>query len=293
MKKKMLFITIVVIILLTILYGLGYKKAMTKEKEKPIDLNTLKPLIEQDDNYILTSKYYELNTTVKKDQIKIVFKNDEHQGTLKGLLNDDVLSFEIKNNDANALIKASLIYTIVDSLGQINGNDKGYVSSMLSNYDLTSSTLDKDGIELSSDDKTNIYEFKTNYKFKLGDIKKNYYKLKDLKEYKESLTNEGFIQTTKGNLILYKDTDYQGKNIIYLCESNKLTSRTYHSLLNIIETIYGKEYKNTFKENYPKLTTALVLDKFDITLFYQPSLDEVIKKITTDNYRILKITINN
>ena len=201
--------------------------------------------------------------------------------------------FEIKNNDANALSKAMLIYTIVDALGQVNGNDKNYVSSMLSNYDLKGSTLDKDGIELTSNDDTNIYEFKTNIKFKLGSIKKNYYKTKDLVEYKDTLIGEGFVQTTKGNLILYKDTDYQNHNIIYLCELDNLTSRTYNSLLSIVETIYGKEFKDNFKKNYTKLSTGLVLEKFDIVFDYQPAKDEVVKKITTENYKILKITINN
>lgn len=293
MKKKYLLLIVTIIIILSTLYIFGYKKAMTKEKAKPIDLNNLIPLIKKDDNYLLMSKYYELNTSVKGNIIKIVFKNEHHQGTLKGELNDDILLFEIKNNDDNALNKAMLIYTVVDALGQVNGNDKAYVSSMLSNYDLKGSTLDKDGLELTSNNDSNVYEFKTNVKFKLGSIKKNYYKVKDLEEYKDTLLGEGFIQTTKGNLILYKDTDYQKHNIIYLCELDNLTSRTYNSLLSVVETVYGKEYKENFKSNYPKLTTSSVLDKLDIIYDYQPSLDEVIKKITTDNYKILKITINN
>lgn len=293
MKKKMITIALILMIVLTSLYIIGYKQAMKKEKKKPIDLNLLVPLIEKDDNYILTSKYYELKTNASGSKIRIVFKNDEHQGTLKGTLKDDVLSFAIKNNDGNALTKAMLIYTVVDALGQLNGNDKGYVSSMFSNYDLKKATMDKDSFELSVKDDSNVYEFKTNQKFKLGKLKNNYYSLKDLEEYKDTLINEGFFQTTKGNLILYKDNDNQKKNVIYICELNELTSRTYNSLLNVIETMYGSEYKTSFQENYKELSSAQVLDRFDIIYDYQATDDDVVKKITTDNYKILKITINN
>ena len=257
MKKKMIIITLILMIGLVSLYIIGYKQAMKKEKTKPMDLNLLVPLIEKDDNYILTSKYYELNTNASGSKIRIVFKNDEHQGTLKGTLKDDVLSFAIKNNDANALTKAMLIYTVVDALGQLNGNDKGYVSSMLSSYDLKKATMEKDGFELSVKDDSNVYEFKTNQKFKLGKLKNNYYTLKDLEEYKDTLINEGFFQTAKGNLILYKDNDYQKKNIIYICELNKLTSRTYNSLLNVIEIMYGSEYKTSFQDNYKILKITI------------------------------------
>lgn len=296
MKKKFILLAIIIFVILAGLYSYGYIKLNTKKdqkKEVSFDINSLVSYIEKDDNYLLTAKYYQLDIKTTKKKISINFSNDEHSGKLTGSLKDDTLSFKIRNSDENALLKANLIYAVVDSLGQINGNDKGYVSALLSDYDLKSATLDKDGIELISEEETNTYLFKVNKKFKLGKIEDSYFKVEDLKEGKDIFTNEEYLRKTKGNIIIYKDIDFYKNQIIYICEPNNITVRSYNSLLSIIELVYGSEYSQKFKEAYPSVTNSKVLDKFDIVVDYQAPDNDAVKKIITDNYKILKITYKN
>ena len=294
MKKKFLFISIIIFVLLIVLYIIGYKINVPKPPkqnrlEGGFKLDMLVERIKMTDNYLLTANYYELDTKVDNKKIIISFKNDEHHGKLQGVLSGDVLSFKIKEEDKNALLKANLIYSVVDSLGQINGNDKGYVSAMLSDYALEQATIDNDGFELVNKNNTNIYRFKVNKKFNLGSLKGNYYESSDLEKIKNKFLDESYIQENKGNLILYKETDYQKNNILYLAEIDSLSKRTYNSLVNIIGLVYGEEYKTQFINAYPELISGQILDKFDIIVDYQAADNEMIKKLTTDNYKIMKI----
>lgn len=296
MKKKFVIISIIIFIILAGLYLFGYYKLNNKsKKEKNInfDLKSLVSYIEKDDNYLLTANYYQLDIKTTKKKITVSFKNNEHSGKLIGKLSNDILSFKISNNDKNALLKANIIYSIVDSLGQINGNDKGYVSALLSDYDLEGATIEKDGIELISEDNTNIYQFKVNKKFKLGKIENSYLKPDDLQDVKNNFTNEENLQKTKGNIIVYKDTDFYKNNNLYICEPVNLSTRSYNTLISIIELVYGSEYKQKFIEAYPKLESKKVLDKFDVLVDYQAKDTDVIKKIITNNYKILKIAYKN
>lgn len=288
--KKLTPIFLIILSICIIVVGIG--GYYLSHKEKPFDLNRLLPYIEKDDNYLSVKKYYATSYKISDNKLTITFKNNDHKGKLIGTLENNIISFDIKSDDENALVKAMLIYAIADSIGQINGNEKNYVSSMISSIDIGSVTLEDQGIELSTKDNINTYRFKVNQKFELGDINNIYLEIKDLEEYKDILNGDGFVQTTKANLVFYKSYIHS-KNVIYICEPNKLTVRTYNSLLSFIELMYGSDYKNEFIKNYPNLISSNVLNKFNIIVDYQPEEEELVKNIITENYKIIKVTIEN
>lgn len=253
-------------------------------------LSKLIKYIEKEDNYLSVLKYYNLNIKTSKDSITINISNDEINDNLTGTLSNDILTYEIKKDDNNILLKGKLLYSVIDSLGQLNGNDKGYVSSILGSLDYSKMNLKNNGIEIYSDNDYNVYKFKVNKKFELGSAADVYFQPDDFNFYKDKLLGDDYAQTAKGNLIFYK-ISLNGRKIIYFAEPENLTSRTYNSLLSLIEVMYDSNTSNLFSKAYKKIATQ-TYNNFSLTANYIPKEDEVIYSKLLDNYKILKLEIN-
>ena len=87
--------------------------------------------IKKDENYLSVSRYYNLDIKTSDDTIVISISNDETNDELVGTLNNNILTYTIPKNDKNILLKGKLLYSVADAIGQVNGNDAGYISSIL------------------------------------------------------------------------------------------------------------------------------------------------------------------
>ena len=114
-------------------------------------LSKLNKYIRKEDNYLSVLKYYNLDLTSTDDTIKINISNDSETDELVGTLSNNILTFTIPKKDKNILLKGKLLYSIADSIGQLNGNDKGYVSSILGSLDYSKMSIKRNGIEIYSD----------------------------------------------------------------------------------------------------------------------------------------------
>ncbi len=253
-------------------------------------LSKLPSYIEKEGNYKSISKYYNVNIKTTKDTITINFSNDEVSSYLNGVLDKDILTFEIPKNDPNTLLKGKIIYSVADSLGQINGNDKGYVSSLLGSLDYTTMNINDNGIEIYADKEKYIYKFKVNQKFKLGSVANVYFKETDFLEYKNKLLNEDYFQITQGNLVFYK-IEENDKIIMYFGEPKELTSRTYNSLLSLITVMYDSNTSDLFNKDVKKIKTTS-FKNINLIKNYKPTDKEVINNKLLEDYKILKIEIN-
>ena len=252
-------------------------------------LSKLVKYIKEENNFLSVSKYYNLDIKTTSNTITININNDTTNDSLIGTLNKNILTFEIPKNDPNILLKGKLLYSVADSIGQFNGNGKGYVSSILGSLDYSKMTIKRNGIEIYSDGNNNIYKFKVNQKFELGSIADVYFTTDDFVEYKDKLVGEDYVQTSKGNLIFYKINDGD-KKFIYICEPGNLTSRTYNSLISMTEVMYGKDATDVFQKAYKKLVNGKY-GSLTMTVNYVPTEDEVIYDKLLDNYKILKVEI--
>ena len=253
-------------------------------------LNKLVKYIKRENNYLSVSKYYNLDIKTTSNTITINIINDTTNDSMTGTLYNDILTFEILKNDPNILLKGKLLYSVADSIGQFNGNGKGYVSSILGSLDYSKMTIKRNGIEIYSDGNNNIYKFKVNKKFELGSIADVYFTSDDFAEYKNKLLSEEYVQTSKGNLIFYKIND-GNKKIMYFGEPDTLTSRTYNSLISMAEVMYGKDATDVFQKGYKKLISG-TYGYLTMTVNYVPKEDEVIYDKLLDNYKVLKVETN-
>lgn len=250
--------------------------------------------IEDDNNYKEVEKYYNLDIKTTDDGIIIYFKNDEINDSLEGTLDNNILTFKISNSDSNILLKGKLLYSVADSIGQVNGNEKGYVSSVLGSLDYTKITLKDNGIEIYTDTESNeyIYKFSVDKKYSLGSIADIYFDENDFLSVKDKLINDEYVQLTKGNLIFYKITDNnENKQIIYFGEPNDLTTRTYNSLLSLITVMYDSNTSDLFSKASPKLQT-ITFNNINVITNYEVTDDEVITNKLLDNYKVLKVEIS-
>ena len=253
-------------------------------------LSKLTKYIKKDENYMSVGRYYNLDIKSSTDTITINISNDEGSDDLTGTLDKNILTYKIAKNDKNLLLKGKLLYSIADAIGQVNGNDKGYISSILGSLDYTKMNIKRNGIEIYSDKENNIYKFKVNKKFELGSIADVYFNTDDFVVFKDKLVGDGYAQSSKGNLIFYKIED-NGKKIIYFGEPDELTTRTYNSLISLIEVMYDKDTSNLFSKAFKKIETG-TYNNFNMFANYEPSEDEVIYNKLLDNYKILKLEIN-
>jgi len=247
--------------------------------------------IKKDENYLSVSRYYNLDVKTTDDTITINISNDETNDTLVGTLDNNILTYTIPKKDKNILLKGKLLYSVADAIGQVNGNDKGYISSILGSLDYTKMNIKRNGIEIYSDKENNIYKFKVNKKFELGSVADVYFNTDDFVVFKDKLVSDGYAQSAKGNLIFYKIED-NGKKIIYFGEPEELTSRTYNSLLSLIEVMYDKDTADLFSKAFKSIKTG-EYNNFNMIANYEPTEDEVIYNKLLDNYKILKLEISN
>lgn len=252
-------------------------------------LKKLVKYIKGENNYLSVSKYYNLEIKTTSNTITININNDKTNDSLVGNLYNDILTFEIAKSDPNILLKGKLLYSVADSIGQFNGNGKGYVSSILGSLDYSKMTIKRNGIEIYSDGNNNVYKFKVNKKFELGSIADVYFTIDDFADYKDKLLNDDYVQTSKGNLIFYKIND-GNKKIMYFGEPDNLTSRTYNSLISMAEVMYGHDATDIFQKGYKKLITGS-FGGLVMTVNYVPNEDEVIYDKLLDNYKVLKVEI--
>lgn len=253
-------------------------------------LSKLVKYIEKEDNYLSVNKYYNLDIKTTKDTIVINISNDQTTDSLTGTLANNILTYEIAKNDSNILLKGKLLYSIADSIGQVNGNDKGYVSSILGSLDYSKMSIKNNGIEIYSDGNKNIYKFKVDKKFELGSVADVYFTFDDFINYKDKIIKDGYAQTTKGNLIFYKINE-NGKNIIYFGEPEALTTRTYNSVLSLLEVMYDSNTSNLFSKAYKHLETG-TFNNLSFIVNYEPTEDEVIYSKLLSNYKIFKLVID-
>ena len=254
-------------------------------------LSKLVKYIKKDENYLSVNRYYNLDVKTTEDTITINISNDETTDKLVGTLDNNILTYTIPKKDKNILLKGKLLYSIADAIGQVNGNDNGYVSSILGSLDYTKMNIKRNGIEIYSDKENNIYKFKVNKKFELGSIADVYFNTDDFVVFKDKLVSDGYAQSSKGNLIFYKIED-NGKKIIYFGEPEELTTRTYNSLISLIEVMYDKDTSDLFSKAFKKIDTG-TYNNFNMVANYEPTEDEVIYNKLLDNYKILKLEINS
>ena len=254
-------------------------------------LSKLTKYIKKEDNYLSVSRYYNLDIKTSDDTIVISISNDETNDELVGTLNNNILTYTIPKNDKNILLKGKLLYSVADAIGQVNGNDAGYISSIFGSLDYTKMSIKRNGIEIYSDKENNIYKFRVDKKFELGSVADVYFTTDDFVVFKDKLVGDGYAQSAKGNLIFYK-IEENGKKIIYFGEPEELTTRTYNSLLSLIEVMYDKDTADLFGKAFKKIDTK-TYNNFNMISDYKPTEDEVIYNKLLDNYKILKLEITN
>lgn len=252
-------------------------------------LDKLEKYIIKENNYLSVSKYYNIDIKVSDDTMVINFSNDLNSGSLKGVLSNNILTFKIPNDDTNILLKGKLISSVADGIGQLNGNKKGYVSSVLGSLDYSKIHLKENGLEVYKDGENNVYKFRVDKKFILGSIADIYFNENDLNEFKEKIKTDDYFQTTKGNLILYK-IEENDKIIFYLAEPEQITSRSYNSILSLISVMYDSNTSDLFSKTFTDLSTT-VWNGMEMYLDYIAGEDEVIYNKLPEDYKIFKLEV--
>ena len=170
-------------------------------------------------------------------------------------LENTVLSAMFSGEEEFVTTGALASVILADSIGQLHGYEDGELFPTLNSDQITSYTLDNEGIEMRKLSETS-YQVKMdmNKKVPLADFSNVYIEVSDLQDIKSYITGDGFAEKSKGYIWLGKSGE-NGENVVLIAEKNDLTENAYKSLLSVIQVMFesNNEVYSYFQENYTSI----------------------------------------
>ena len=173
------------------------------------------------------------------------------------LLQENVLSIEIDQQEDSAVFKVYVTVKVIDIIGELHGYQEGELAQTVNSDEAKSYTLEKEGFE---EEKISETKFKIKVditkKIPLADFSNTYIEVSDLQDIKEYISGDGSAETSEGN-VWFNKSGYDGEYTLLVAEKGKLTENTYKSILSILEVMFDNEKViQYFKNEYPSISTG-------------------------------------
>ena len=190
------------------------------------------------------------------DSITITVTVDDEQESVELLLEGNILSIEIDQNESIGFLKSYITLSIIDIIGQLHGYEEGELAATVNSDEAYNNyTLEKEGFEIKDVSET---KFKLmvdiSKKIPLADFSNTYIEVSDLDFQKDYLYGDGSTESRKGNIYIHKD-GYDGDNTVIVAEKKALSDNTYKSILSVLEVMFdSKDAVKYFESNYSDLS---------------------------------------
>ncbi len=292
-KIKLVAIIVILIILLIILASAMIAPKLLKkdvennpQPEEPkdttvskIEINDIISNIQSSIPYKTLQRDYTVNVENTNDTIKFTLTTGSMIKEILFNINDKVIETTIPKLENNDNLLA--FYSVMDSIGRFYSHDVNevynYLELVKNNFN-----FENTNITTMETDKDYIIRFNIEDNIDTKSMNDTYFTLTDLNNNKNLiLTNTSDLK--KGDLVLFTNSDLT--YTVLLGERNNLTSRTYNSILSVIELLFPEEI-NDFKSKFPNLS-SIAFDKYRITL--DPKLDPSIYPEYREDYKFILI----
>ena len=198
-----------------------------------------------------------ISATNDVDSINITVNASEKTENVELLLQGNVLSIEIDQEESSALVKAYVTSSIIDIIGELHGYQEGELAQTVNSDEAKNYTLEKEGYEVENISETK-FKIKVDItkKIPLVDFSNTYIEVSDLQDLKKYISGDGFAEKSKGN-IWFNKNGYDGEYTLLVAEKGNLTENTYKSVLSILEVMFDNDKViQHFKNNYPNISTG-------------------------------------
>lgn len=283
MKKKILFIGIILVFILGILLQNNTFAAT----------HTLEEIAEKFNNSSSVKSFkdfgYEYTAIINEQEPNILYitlTNPQNESsTISYELEGSILSYEhlVQDNIFSAMLLA-------DSIGQVNGYKDGDLDYTLNSEEIQNYTVEKEGFEIKENGSYYSVKMDINKKIPLVDLTDFYLKPEDFDIIKKIIDDkQPGNQTGKKLKMTYDLIVREDENNIYIGEEDETTDSTYKSILSAIEVMYGDKVVEYFKSIYPDFSEGNVtLDGFTIQTDVEIEEDSMF-----GDSKVVLVTIDN
>ena len=198
-----------------------------------------------------------ISATNDTDGINVTVNANGKTENVELLLQGNVLSIEIDQEESSAFVKAYVTACVIDIIGELHGYQEGELTQTVNSDKAKNYTLEKEGYEVENISETK-FKIKVDItkKIPLVDFSNTYIEVSDLQDLKEYISGDGFAEKSKGNIWFYK-SGYDGEYTLFVAEKGNLTENTYKSVLSILEVMFDNDKViQHFKNNYPNISTG-------------------------------------
>lgn len=198
-----------------------------------------------------------ISATNNANSINITVNANGKTENVELLLQGNILSIEINQEDEDAFTKAYVASSVIDIIGQLHGYQEGELSQTINSDKAKNYTLEKEGYEAENISETK-FKIKVDItkKIPLVDFSNTYIEVSDLQDLKKYISGDGSAETSKGN-IWFNKSGYEGEYTLLVAEKGNLTENTYKSVLSILEVMFDNDKViQHFKNNYPNISTG-------------------------------------
>lgn len=198
-----------------------------------------------------------INATSDNDSINVTVLANGKTDSVEFLLDGNILSIEIDQEDESAFLKAYVASSVVDIIGQLNGYQEGELAQTLNSEGAAQYTLEKEGYEVEKINETKSkIKVDITKKIPLANFSNTYIEVSDLEDLRDFISGDGSAENSKGN-IWFNKSGYDGKYTLLVAEKGNLTENTYKSVLSILKVMFNNDKViENFKNNYPNISSG-------------------------------------
>lgn len=235
--------------------------------------------------------------TAKLEGKSILFtkKTEKIEQTIEFVASKGVVSVvtsdSIEENFANSTVKYVFL-----AATKLNGqSEENAIYSLIPDV-IANKTLLEDGYSLTYQNGVTRFNMKINKKFNLANGQDIYIKVSDIEKVEDVIKYKLQSKIIEKPGIAFEKTVSYSQNLVFIIyEKEKLTDRTYNSLIALV-TVLLKDKVEYIKANYPGITRAgtIMLDGITISLNEKINENNVHSYDMPDGYEymVIKIDIN-
>jgi len=207
-----------------------------------------------------------------------------------------LISSAINEKEMDITFFDETVSKLFETVAEYNGYSADNARYSLTKDILNTKTLEVDGYQYTSLNDVSRFMVATNKKLNLANKEEVYIKESDLQEITDILKNRlQYRLIEKPGIVVEKNISYSRNLVFVVYEQEKLTDRTYTSIMSVLRVLTENEALIQYvKDNYPVITRAGTLTLDGITISLNEGLGEgnVHYYEKPDNYEYMLVKIN-
>lgn len=220
----------------------------------------------------------------------------ENAETIQFDVENGILTAVMYNNSVSDEFKTLAVkYVFIAAVKNNGQSEVNAIYSLIPDV-IAEKELQSDGYSMTDQNGITRFNMKISGKFNLANGKDVYIKKSDIEKVADVIKYKlQYKIIEKPGIVLEKTVTYSSDFVYIIYEKEKLTDRTYNSLISLVSTLLGASKVSYIQDNYPSITRAgtIKLDGISISLNEGIDIGNVHKYDMPDDYEYMVVRINS